>query len=298
MESSGPAQAVPIAPQAAPQQFDVSFWGVRGSVPVPGVQTSRVGGNTSCVEILCDGTRLVIDAGTGLRALGEALKLRAVQPMSLLMTHMHWDHVQGLPFFRNAYMPGQIIDVYAEPRGGVPFREIVRRQMSQPTFPVGPDEFRAELTYRDIASGDRFTIGPAEISTACLNHPGGSTGYRIEHAGFSMAHISDWEHPGLRDAAHPDAMDAAIVRFAAGVDLLVIDSQFTEHEYHNVPRRGWGHATWEASLRHGIEAGAKRIALFHHEPTHDDDVLEQIEADAKARFAGAFLAREGLVIAL
>ena len=266
------------------------FWGVRGSIPVPDSRFARYGGNTSCVEVRCGDTALVFDAGTGLRALGSLLVHEGHSELDLFLSHSHIDHVVGLPFFACAYQPGNTLRVWSghqAPQDGTT-ESAVRSLMSSPLLPITPEVFPADVSFRDFAPGD--ALSPAAgvtVRTARLNHPGGATGYRVEHGGRSICYVTDTEH-------NPGSPDANILALAAGADILVYDAMFTDEE---LPRhRGWGHSTWEEGARLSRAAGVATYAIFHHAPERDDEALDRIGAEARRMFPGSVVAREGMVL--
>ncbi|HET6613535.1 MAG TPA: MBL fold metallo-hydrolase, partial [Kofleriaceae bacterium] len=172
----------------------IRFWGVRGSIASPGKATASVGGNTSCVEVCCGPTRLVLDAGTGIRRLGEALIADGPTTMTLLLSHLHWDHIQGLPFFVPAYLPGSEITVVGAKTAEMTLEEALAHQMRAPVFPVRLADLAASLRYRHVRSGESFSFGEVTVRAAKLNHPGGVLAYRIDHAGKSVVYATDTEH--------------------------------------------------------------------------------------------------------
>jgi phosphoribosyl 1,2-cyclic phosphodiesterase len=270
----------------------VRFWGVRGSIAVPGASTARYGGNTSCIEVRCDDKLFILDAGTGIRALGNAL-LTTGAPVEadLLFTHTHIDHVCGIPFFAPFYLPGNRFHLWLGGlRRGWGIEQALRQIMQAPMFPVALDIFKAELTFNDFHSGNGIvTESGFEIGTAPLNHPGGATGYRIEHNGRSMAYITDTEH-------HPPHRDQNIVKLVKGVDLMIYDSTYTDEEF---PRYiGWGHSTWQEAVRIADAAEVKQLAIFHHDPGHDDAFMDKVKEKVEAARPGTLIACEGMTIEL
>lgn len=269
----------------------VSFWGVRGSIACPGTAHAAVGGNTSCVEVEVDGEILILDAGTGLRSLGDSLGARGIQRCSILLSHTHWDHTCGLPFFGPAYDPAGAITILAGRTATTSdgIREVLGAQVAPPHFPISLEEMRASITFTDITPGESFALRGANVRTAPLAHPGGATGFRIEHEGKSVAYVTDTEHDPLR----PDERILALIE---GADLMIYDSTYTDEEFD--ARRGWGHSTWQEGVRLCRAAGAKRLAIFHHDPSHDDAFIKEVERAAKRTWSGAFVACEGMQIDL
>ena len=272
--------------------FSVRFWGVRGSIACCGPRTARFGGNTSSVEVRCGSRLLMFDAGTGIRYLGRTLlKEKAPIDADLFFTHTHFDHVCGLPFFAPLFKPQNRFRLWAGHLGdGLTLRRVLSEFMIAPLFPVPPDVFRATMEYRDFAPGDTLAAGSdVVLRTATLNHPDGAVGYRIEYGGKSVCYITDTEHV-------PGAPDKNVLGLMAGADLVIYDSMYTDEEYPAYV--GWGHSTWQEGLRLCKSAGAKRLAVFHHDPEHDDELLSGIEREVSAALPGSVAAREGLVIEL
>jgi phosphoribosyl 1,2-cyclic phosphodiesterase len=282
----------------------VTIWGARGSVATAGPEFARFGGNTTCVEIEAAGDRLIIDAGTGIRVLGgklarEARSLGRPVRATILFTHLHWDHVQGFPFFGPAFAPDTELDLFgpseAAPEGSL--EAVLRRQMSPPTFPVTLEATTAHKRFHTIASGDELRVGDLCVRARALSHPQGSLGYRVEHGGRSLCFATDTEH------WEGGAVDDALLDLARDVDLLVYDAQYTEAEYEGragcgPSRRGWGHSTHVAGARVARATGAGRLVLTHHDPGHDDAMIEAIERDARALFPACRAAREALPMAV
>lgn len=265
-------------------QFSVRFWGVRGSIASPGAATAEVGGNTSCVEVRCGEELFVLDAGTGLRGLGDELMRRGEQRAELLLSHLHWDHIQGLPFFVPLYVGGTELGLSGPGFGEGGLEGALRRQMSAPGFPVELGNVGARLRTQELEHGSRFQKGDVTVTAAELNHPGGVLGYRLDFAGRSVVYATDTEH-----FQH---VDPALAELSQGADLLIYDAQYTPEEYPS--KVGWGHSTFEAACALAKEAGVKRLALFHHDPRHGDAAVAAIEQRAQACFGDVFAAREGL----
>jgi phosphoribosyl 1,2-cyclic phosphodiesterase len=272
--------------------FKVKFWGVRGSLPCPSRQHVRFGGNTSCVEVqLGLGQRLIFDAGTGLRALGQEMLAHHNKSALLLLTHTHWDHVCGFPFFAPAYLPDFSFDILA---GHLPLgqsiQSVLAGQMMRPLFPVPIEIMRAKLRFHDFQAGQSLALLPGvSIDTCMLQHPDGAVGYRVNYNGASLCYITDTEH-------HPGRLDNNILALIKDADLVIYDSTFTDETFGQYV--GWGHSTWQEGIRLCLAAGVKRLALFHHAPDHDDRMMVRIERAAKRLWPGAFAAREGMEIIL
>jgi phosphoribosyl 1,2-cyclic phosphodiesterase len=245
----------------------------------------RYGGNTSCVEVRCGGRLLVFDAGTGIRPLG--LSLASPDPIEFdhLFSHTHWDHIAGLPFFCPAYGERNIIHVHAGHLAPDRTIEAVLRQaMTEPLFPVPLDVLHATVTFKDFTAGASLDLGDGIIvRTAPLNHPNGATGYRVEYDGKSICYVTDTEHV-------PGAPDQNILGLIKESDLVIYDSTYTDDEFASYV--GWGHSTWQEGVRLCKAAGARHLAIFHHDPGRDDKALDQIGQQAVREFSGAFVARE------
>lgn len=299
--------------------MEVRFWGTRGSIATPGPDTVRYGGNTSCVEVLTGrGTRIILDGGTGIRLLGARLMAeggtgtasagprRAATGSGapgghLLISHTHWDHIQGLPFFPPLFQPGSRWDVYG-PRGLCQsIADTLAGQMNYDYFPVSLEQLAADIAYHDLVEG-AFCVDEVAVTTQYLNHPALTLGYRLEADGCRIAYLSDHEpfDPALAAGgdllASPD--DARHVRFMAGADLVIHDAQYTAREY--ADRRGWGHSTVEYAVAAARLAGAGKLVLFHHDPGRSDGDLDEV-LEALAGGAGGtevIAAAEGQVLGL
>jgi phosphoribosyl 1,2-cyclic phosphodiesterase len=267
--------------------FTVRFWGVRGSIACSGPRTARYGGNTSCVEMRCDGRLLIFDAGTGLRYLGHALT--GEQDADLFLTHTHFDHVCGLPFFKPFFQPSNRWRLWAGHLAeGMTLRRVLGEFMMAPLFPVPPQVFRARMEYREFKAGETLQPGGGvAIRTATLNHPDGATGYRVDWNGRSVCYLTDTEHV-------PGAPDRNILDLIAGADLVIYDSMYTDAEYETYT--GWGHSTWQEGIRLCRAAGARRMVVFHHDPEHDDEMLDGVASEVAKQLPGSMVARDGLVV--
>jgi len=271
--------------------FKIKFWGVRGSIACPTAQHVSYGGNTSCVEMSLGGYRVIFDAGTGIRMCGHWLKRNGVTNAALLFSHTHWDHINGLPFFSPAYHAHRsflIMAGHAEHTGGI--RTVLSGQMTTPNFPVPLDAMKAKIEFQDFRVGDKFTLGHGiAVRIAPLNHPNGATGYRIAYAGKSACYVTDTEHM-------PGRPDQDILGLIEGADLVIYDSTYTDDEF--AGKVGWGHSTWQEGVRLRQAARAKSLAIFHQDPDHEDDVMAEIEAQARALWSGATVARDGMRLTL
>jgi phosphoribosyl 1,2-cyclic phosphodiesterase len=258
--------------------LDLTFWGVRGSIPTPTPENLGHGGNTACLTIRCaNHPRLIFDAGSGIRALGNTL---AREPLHIFLTHFHWDHIQGLPAFAPLFDPASDLTIHssADPAD---LQRILAAQMLPPYFPV---TMPSTLSYRqNQTSGTR--IGDVLIRPFPLHHPNGATGYRIESPDASIVYASDHEH------GHEET-DAVLRRYAHNSDILIYDAQYTPEEYES--HRGWGHSTWLEGVKLAREAKVGQLILFHHDPLRTDAQLEAIVRKAQAEFSNTIAAREGL----
>lgn len=273
--------------------FQVRFWGVRGSIPSPGPKTQRYGGNTPCVEIRCGDELLIFDLGTGVKWLGDEM-VAAGGPLraSIFLSHYHYDHLQGLPFFTPIFIPKYSFTVYGAPRDGRSVKDVVAGQMVQPYFPVTAEQvFKAQMTYKDLGSKQELELGPARVRTLDLNHPGGNLGYRVECGGKSVVYATDVEH-GC-------AGDHELVEFARDADVLIIDAMYTTDEYlgrRGASKEGWGHSTWESAVETANAAKVKKLVLFHHEPTRDDDAMDRFVEEVRKHRPDVIAAVESEII--
>ena len=273
--------------------YKLKFWGVRGSIACPAASHLAFGGNTSCIEISAGGTKIILDAGTGIRNLGHWFLRKNLNHATLLLSHSHWDHINGFPFFAPAFhetcsfhiMAGHLSD-----SGGV--REVLAGQMANPSFPVPLEAMRGVETFEDFRAGGSFNLpanSKVKIRTAALNHPNGATGYRIEYAGKAMCYVTDTEHV----IGEPDQNVLGLIE---GADLVIYDSMYTDKEF--PAKISWGHSTWQEGLRLCRAAEVKSMAIFHHDPDHDDLFMEAVEAEARQAWIGALVAREHMRINL
>jgi len=270
--------------------MEVQFWGVRGTVGCPGPDYQEYGGNTSCVEVRCGDKRILLDAGTGIRNFGRTSCQTRPCDLAILLTHTHWDHISGFPFFAPAYAPGNRFRIMAGHLKEQTIAQVLSGQMVQPYFPVPMEVMQADLEFEDFNAGDTFILhDDIRVITAPLNHPGGATGYRIEHGGRAFCYVTDTEHV-------PGKIDETILGLIEGADLVLYDATYTEEEFKS--KIGWGHSTWEEGVKLAKEAGVKQLGLFHHDPDHTDPAMRAIEKAAQERFSGAFACREGSTITL
>lgn len=274
---------------AEPDEFWVRFWGVRGSIACPGRDTLRYGGNTACVEVRCGAHLLIFDCGTGARGLGRQLQAQAPVDADIFLSHTHFDHISGLPFFEPAFKPGNGLRLWAghlKPENSV--REVIRSMMTAPLFPVPLRVLPADITYNDFEAGATLTPKPGvAVSTAPLNHPGGATGYRVEFAGRSICYVTDTEHV-------VGTPDRNVLELIEGADIVIYDATYTDEEFTRF--KGWGHSTWQEGARLCAAARVETYVAFHHEPEHDDAFMDRIADEVAQMRPGAMVAREGLVL--
>ncbi len=265
--------------------YTVTFWGTRGSIPTPGVHTARYGGNTPCVAVEDAGGHLVIlDAGTGIRALGLNLVERqnGAVKAEILLSHAHWDHIQGLPHFKPFFAPGNAVRIWGSRQGTTSLEAILRQQMDPAVFPVPLDALSATLTVEQVEPGaSEFQVGRFQVRAIRLRHPGTTLGYRLTPAGGgpSMAYVTDNELGAGGHYTTTASWRKEFVAFLSGVDLLIHDAMYSPPELEQ--HRGWGHSTFEEAVALGAEARLRRLALFHHEPEHGDAEIDALLAAAR-----------------
>lgn len=269
----------------------VKFWGVRGSIASPGPKTMRYGGNTTCIEIRTDNNELIIiDAGTGIFPLSQALLAELPVTANVLITHSHWDHIQGLPMFIPNFIPGNTLRLHGafDPVTGKGIEHVMAVQLQYSYFPVREAEMKARMEYVTLMPDQPVQIGSATVTPCLLNHPVIDFGYRIECNGKSVFFTGDHEPPYniYQPGEHAfdeyqvfvDEKTKTIHKAMQGVDVLIADSSYTDTEY--LSKVGWGHGTYSTSIKSAHSAGVKVLYCTHHEPTRSDDVLEQVFADA------------------
>ncbi|MEY3222967.1 MAG: hypothetical protein RLZZ203_1823 [Cyanobacteriota bacterium] len=276
------------------KEFNVQFWGVRGSIPSPGLETVRYGGNTPCVSMQVGGKRLIFDAGTGLHVLGQSLLPKMPVEGHIFFTHSHWDHIQGFPFFTPAFIGGNKFHIYgAIAPDGSTIEQRLNDQMLHPNFPVPLQIMQSKLTFHNVQIGNSIHIDDVIIETAPLNHPGEAVGYRVNWRGGAAVYITDTEH-------YPDHLDENVLWLARNADVLIYDSTYSDEEYSNPKslKIGWGHSTWQEAIKVAKAANVKTLVIYHHDPAHNDDYLDRVGEEALASFSGAIMAKEGLVLAV
>ncbi|ABG53609.1 beta-lactamase-like [Trichodesmium erythraeum IMS101] len=272
--------------------FVVEFWGVRGSIPTPGSSTVRYGGNTSCVEMRVGEKRLIFDGGTGLRVLGlELLKEMPVEA-HIFFSHTHWDHIQGFPFFVPAFLPINKFHIYgAIAPDGTTIKESLSDQMVHPNFPIPLQIMGSQMKFYDFNNGDVIQVDDIEIETISLNHPNFAIGYRVCWQGKTVVYCPDTEH-------YEGYFDENILHLSRNADLLIYDATYTNEEYYDVksPKIGLGHSTWEVGVEIARKAGVKQIAMFQHDPGHNDDLLDEVQVALQSIFSNGLVAKEGMTI--
>ncbi|HYX76411.1 MAG TPA: MBL fold metallo-hydrolase [Gaiellaceae bacterium] len=276
----------------------VKIWGCRGSLPTPGGSTVRYGGNTSCVEVSDDGSLLVLDAGTGIRCLGDELAERGVTEIHLLLTHLHLDHLEGLRFFGPLWNPAVSIDIWGPPSPTSTLRDRIARAFSPPLFPLDLKDVPARVSFHDVPR-EPWTLGRFSVGAELVVHPGPTVGYRIAVDGTTFGYLPDHE-PALAGGADKPREWVSGAAVSSDVDLLLHDAQYFEDEY--VDRIGWGHSSVADAVAYAEAVEARRLLLFHHEPLHADTSLDLLEDRARELAGqngrGPTLAREGMVVEL
>ncbi len=291
----------------------IRFWGVRGSIAVPGQQTVRYGGNTTCIEVRTDDNDLIIfDGGTGIFQLGQTLLKEMPIHAHIFMTHTHWDHIQGLPMFTPIFIPGNKLHIHGafDPVSGSGIEKVMDVQLQYSYFPVREAELKASIQYTTMMPGQTVPVGNASVTGTLLNHPVINFGYRVQHNGKSVFFTGDHEPPyNLYEPDSPryqefqsiiEDKEREIIEAMRGVDVLIADSSYTLAEYPS--KKGYGHGTFDSSIRMAREAGVKKLVCTHHEPTRSDDELEQAFAEVLSRHPHQpgdpeiILSREGLEI--
>lgn len=266
--------------------YTVTFWGTRGSIPTPGAHTVRYGGNTPCVAVEAGDQLVILDAGTGIRGLGAQLVERQQGAIraEILLSHTHWDHIQGLPHFRPFFAAGNEVRILAPQQGAATLETILRLQMHPAVFPVPLEALSARLTVEQVAPGE-FTVGVFAVRAIRLRHQGLTLGYRLtpRNGGASLAYVTDNELGTGGDYDLPPTWRREFVQFLAGTDVVIHDAMYTPAQLEQ--HRGWGHSTYEEALAVAAEAGVRQLVLFHHEPVHGDDAMDGVVAAAR-RVAG------------
>ncbi len=288
----------------------IKFWGVRGSIPTPGPTTVRYGGNTPCVEVrLTEDKFFILDAGSGLRELGLHL-LKSGKPIksNILISHMHWDHIQGIPFFVPALLPGNEFTFYGAEEAEMSIKDILGNQMNYINFPIEMDDMASDLNFMGLQE-DSYEVDGIKFETMFLNHPGSALGYKLFINGKSIVYISDNEpYPNDNEVTNEESQNffedsnEKLISFVKNVDILIHDGQYTPEEYKS--RFQWGHSPYDFTVNVALKANVKQLVIFHHDPVHDDNFIDEIvfasqkmARDAKSKL-DVIGAREGLQISL
>jgi phosphoribosyl 1,2-cyclic phosphodiesterase/CheY-like chemotaxis protein len=305
-----PAEIVGASPQQSWQGARVKFWGVRGSIPTPGPHTVYYGGNTSCIEVRADGELIILDAGSGIRPLGTSLSSEYGEKpieLSLLISHTHWDHIQGFPFFVPAYNPKNQVRILAFEGARKGIEATLASQMESPYFPISMQQMPGNLYLQELKDMD-FSVGKVSVKASFMNHPGICVGFRIETSGGSIAYLPDNElyrrlrTGGPEDSNFAERQDQKLIDFIRNVDVAIMDSQYDAQEYPD--HVGWGHSCVDDTVDVAIEAGVRHLFLFHHDPDHDDAHVSRMLGGARQQAAAAGskividAAREGLELIL
>ncbi len=273
-------------------EFAIKFWGVRGGVPTPGEHTVRYGGNTACIEIDIQGTRLIFDAGTGLRVLGEHLRNVSAVEAHLFFTHTQWDRIQGFPFFIPAFNADNCFHIYgAAGLNGASIKQRLTSQMLRPNFSVPLQMMQANLCFHNISAGHLLQIGDITIETISLSRPSGALGYRVNWNGYSAVYATDTDHS-------PDSPDEGMLYLAQNADVLIFDAAYEDHYYYDSsscsalrnPR------VWQARIEAALSTNVKQMVMFHHDPAHDDQFLSKVEKEMREIYPNVLMAREGMTL--
>lgn len=270
----------------------IKYYGVRGSIPVPGPDTVSYGGNTPCIAVWNGGDLLILDGGTGLRVLGDDLMGtpfgRGKGQGTFLFSHLHWDHIQGFPFFKPAYIAGNSFKLYGPSHIDVTLEDAMRQQQQYQNFPFLIEDMPADITFTELTEGQILELNGMAITNHRLNHPGGVFAYRISSEGKSVVYATDTEHYA--------ALDPRLLELADQADVLIYDATYTSEEYRD--HVSWGHSTWEEGVKIAKAAGVKALHLFHHDPSHTDKIIDAIVKKARGQFRKTFAAREGWEISI
>ncbi|MGF1498730.1 MAG: MBL fold metallo-hydrolase [Elainellaceae cyanobacterium] len=280
-------------------QFFVKFWGVRGSIPTPGINTVRYGGNTACVEVIAGSKRLIFDGGTGLCTLGKSLLRELPVEAHLFFTHTHWDRIQGFPFFVTAFIEGNCFHIYGGTGiNGASIKQRLTDQMLRPNFPVPLQKMKSQLHFHNIDPGAVIQINDDDVDdvvveTVALSRSTGALGYRVSYGGRSVVYATDTEH-------QPTALNEGLLYLAHQADLLILDTVYADHIYYDPSATELTRSpqTWKASLNSALSTAAKRIIMFRHAPSHEDDFLAAMEIELQSIYPHVQMAREGMVVSL
>lgn len=278
------------------KNISITFYGVRGSIPTPGKDTVEFGGNTSCVEIILGNKLIILDAGTGIRVLGNSLIKRYEKiNADIFITHTHWDHIQGFPFFQPAYKEGNRFRVYGPGKENTSFEDVMKNQMHTHYFPVQLEHMKASLEFTQIEDKQTIQLDhDITVVASATDHPGGCLSYRIQYKNIIICYITDTERSA-------QAFESMAVH-AKDADIIIYDATYTEEEYHGhiggASRKGWGHSTWLEGTRLCRAAQGKKLVLFHHDIHHTDSDMKAIEKAAQEVYPDTIAAREGMTICL
>ncbi len=265
--------------------MEVFFWGVRGSIPTPGQAFSTYGGNTSCVEIRFKNNSLIFDMGSGLKNLGDSIIKRKINNFDILLSHFHYDHTCGLPFFKPAFIEDYNFTLRS---GRKDMLDVLNSQICSPSFPITIKEFKANIQYKDFKIGESFFINDnIKIKTLALNHPDGATGYRVDYEGKSLCYITDHEHK-------VNTVNDKLIQFIKNSDILIYDSTYRDEEFSNYI--GWGHSTWQEGARLLNRSNVKKYFIYHHNPDNKDFVMKEIEEQSKLVGENIIVAKEGMCV--
>ncbi len=265
--------------------MEVFFWGVRGSIPTPGKDYAVYGGNTSCVEVRLNNHILIFDMGSGLKNLGDSLIKRDIKNFDILISHFHYDHTCGLPFFKPAFLKDYNFTLRSGKKDIV---NILSSQISSPSFPITINEFNANIKYENFNVGESFLLKEnIEIKTFSLNHPDGAVGYRVENNGKIFCYITDHEHKVNR-------RDQALVNFIKNCDLLIYDCTYSDEDFNRYV--GWGHSTWQEGVRISKYSNAKKFFIYHHNPDNKDKDMKKIDKQSKKMGNNIIVAKEGMCV--
>lgn len=267
----------------------IKYYGTRGSLPVPGGDTVKYGGNTSCVRITIDSTLIILDGGSGLRVLGNELLKEEFGDgrgvAHIFFSHAHWDHISGFPFFLPAYVKGNRFILYGNSESDKSLKQILSHQQNDVNFPIRLEDMYSHIDFVELCAWQKVEFAQALVCCSPINHRHltGSFSYRIESGPKKIVYVSDYEHL--------DKTDQKLVEFARDADLIIYDAMFTPEEYKS--RKGWGHSTYLEGIKIAEAANAKQLHLFHHNPDHNDRTMDEIESEAQKLFPNTYAAREG-----
>lgn len=278
--------------------MQITFWGVRGSIPTPGPDTVQIGGNTSCVELRAGNALVILDGGTGLRLLGQKLLKEMPFTAHVFFSHVHWDHIQGFPFFAPAFVPGNTIHLYGGNNVSRTLEETLAGQMDYPSFPVQLGQLGSKMAFEDLHEGQVLELDAGggktlRVTTGRGNHPNGVWAYRLEYDGKIAIYATDTEHYSV--------IDPKLVALSKDADVLIYDSQYTPEEYAGTAgsggsKVGWGHSTIEEAAKLAKAANVKKLVLFHHDPLQNDAAVREKERRTREWFPNSVAAHEGLTL--